>query len=559
MKLNKCLGIYLSDRAFSISHMVTKGSKYEVDLVHWEKIKLSADEPDEVKFAYFSKRIKEILKEKKIGTRDAVFSISGMNVFNRKRKLPNVPDRKLKGIVRYEAFQVIPFPYEHIYLEYFPYRDPEESSIDVWIMAVKKDLVQNLLRRLKKIGLRTSKLEVSSLGLFNFTLVDNRDNIDDDTFATIYFGLSSVDISIGDKEQLGFTRSSPFAGNELAKALAKKKQISYLDAEELRDKKIVALLDGMEEADVPEGYNYSDSLSLKPVMERMVADVRRSIDFYISQPDGVAVEKLFVTGPICRVPFFKEFVEENLGISVEMKDGLNEELFTVKEGFSSQIGPAYASLALAFNGVHEPHTYIDFLPPEVKNLRNIRENKVKVGICAAVVLINIAIAGTLGTTEVGRLQYAISRMDRSIQEGQAVAQEYDNAVNTMKSVDRYLQYLASFKKGEDVLKHSDFPLLILQEINENIPLDSVWVESFRFTDENKAFVVAKTVDLSRFWSVFDQISNHPMLDIRVLSRRDEDDAELERTVERFSLELTVVTGDNNDTPQNTQRNTRPRR
>lgn len=541
MKLSKCIGVYLSDRAFSVSHISLKGDKYEVNLVHWEKVELNIEEPEDVKFAYFAKRIKEILKKHKISTKNAVFSISGMNVFNRKRKLPNVPDRKLKGIVRYEASQVIPFPYEHIYLEYCPYRQHEESTTDVWMMAVKKDLVHTFLRRIKKIGLRVHRLEVSSLALFNCALQDESEYIGDDTFGVAYFGLSTVDISIGDKHQLGFTRSSPFAGNELAKALKKKEQLSHLQAEEIRDTKIVALLDDMEEGDVPEGYDYKMSLHAKPIMERMVADVRRSIDFYISQPDGVAVEQLIISGPLCDIPFFKEFVEEHLGIPAEIKKELNKDVFVWKGADEEYLCAGYSSLALAFDGVHTPQTLIDFSPPEVKDFRNLRESKLKVAVCAALVGVNIAIAGTLGTVEVAKMQSAISSMQQAIRQGQDIAEQYDNAVNTMHGINRYLQYLASFKKGEEIVKHNDFPLLLLLEINENIPLDSVWVESYRFTDEKKVYMVAKTVDISRFWSVFDQLNEIPLLDVRVLSRREEQDDELERRIERFSLELTIVT------------------
>lgn len=537
MKLKKCLGVYISDTLLSISHIEDIGNKYKITFAYSEKIPLGHDEPEEVKLAYCAKKIKEIIKSKKITTRDAVFAISGINVFNRKRKLPNVPDRQLSGVVKYETAQIIPFPLDQIQVEFSPNRKPGATEIDVWIMAIKKDAVQNFLQKIRKIGLKIFKLEVSSVALYNFGVVDNSEYTEDQMVAFVDIGLNTIDISIGNQEGLGFTRSAPYAGNEIAKVLSKKLAISYDKAEEIRDNKIVAFYEGIEDEDIPEGYDKHASIEAKPVLERIVADVRRSIDFYISQPDGIAVETVILTGYLTRIPFIREFFEERLGIPTIIREELNEDKFEISEEIS--VKDTYIALSLAFCGVTEPPVDIDFLPPTLKDVRNLIENKLKVVIACAILFVNIGISLSFGNAEIKKINQATFQMQNEINQGKSMAEQYEKAKNELIYADKIVKFIMNFKKGDKFLEKSDLPLVILREINKKVPVDAMWISRFMFTEGKKIMILANAIDKDRFWKFFDAIRESEVIDPYVLSTREVDNKELGRKVTRYLISITI--------------------
>ncbi len=537
MKLKKCLGVYISDTLLSVSHIENIGNKYKITFAYSEKIPLGHDEPEEVKLAYCAKKIKEIIKSKKITTRDAVFAISGINVFNRKRKLPNVPDRQLSGVVKYETAQIIPFPLDQIQVEFSPNRKPGATEIDVWIMAIKKDAVQNFLQKIRKIGLKIFKLEVSSVALYNFGVVDNSEYTEDQMVAFVDIGLNTIDISIGNQEGLGFTRSAPYAGNEIAKVLSKKLAISYDKAEEIRDNKIVAFYEGIEDEDIPEGYDKHASIEAKPVLERIVADVRRSIDFYISQPDGIAVETVILTGYLTRIPFIREFFEERLGIPTIIREELNEDKFEISEEIS--VKDTYIALSLAFCGVTEPPVDIDFLPPTLKDVRNLIENKLKVVIACAILFVNIGISLSFGNAEIKKINQATFQMQNEINQGKSMAEQYEKAKNELIYADKIVKFIMNFKKGDKFLEKSDLPLVILREINKKVPVDAMWISRFMFTEGKKIMILANAIDKDRFWKFFDAIRESEVIDPYVLSTREVDNKELGRKVTRYLISITI--------------------
>jgi len=537
LKLKKCLGVYISDTLLSISHIEDIGNKYKITFAYSEKIPLGHDEPEEVKLAYCAKKIKEIIKSKKITTRDAVFAISGINVFNRKRKLPNVPDRQLSGVVKYETAQIIPFPLDQIQVEFSPNRKPGATEIDVWIMAIKKDAVQNFLQKIRKIGLKIFKLEVSSVALYNFGVVDNSEYTEDQMVAFVDIGLNTIDISIGNQEGLGFTRSAPYAGNEIAKVLSKKLAISYDKAEEIRDNKIVAFYEGIEDEDIPEGYDKHASIEAKPVLERIVADVRRSIDFYISQPDGIAVETVILTGYLTRIPFIREFFEERLGIPTIIREELNEDKFEISEEIS--VKDTYIALSLAFCGVTEPPVDIDFLPPTLKDVRNLIENKLKVVIACAILFVNIGISLSFGNAEIKKINQATFQMQNEINQGKSMAEQYEKAKNELIYADKIVKFIMNFKKGDKFLEKSDLPLVILREINKKVPVDAMWISRFMFTEGKKIMILANAIDKDRFWKFFDAIRESEVIDPYVLSTREVDNKELGRKVTRYLISITI--------------------
>ncbi|HBW47748.1 TPA: hypothetical protein DEF17_07440, partial [bacterium] len=55
---------------------------------------------------------------------------------------------------------------------------------------------------------------------------------------------------------------------------------------------------------------------VQPLAERLLAEIRRSLEYYTSQEDGVAVSKIYITGGAMRLNGLKEFLSARLNLEV---------------------------------------------------------------------------------------------------------------------------------------------------------------------------------------------------------------------------------------------------
>jgi len=142
-----------------------------------------------------------------------------------------------------------------------------------------------------------------------------------------------------------------------------------------------------------EDYNAVACQAATSMTDRLVADLRRSLDFYISQPDGMAVDSIVVSGGQATMEGFPAYIEEKLGLSVSRLEDLACKWMIVaptaaESGEKPNLTAYPIALGLAFQGLGIAAIDIDFLPREKKVLRDFpyRRAGVMLGILAGIVV-----------------------------------------------------------------------------------------------------------------------------------------------------------------------------
>jgi len=406
----KCLGVDLGCNTIKVAELVyekgqlkiTNLASAELNLPH----RVSESERNEKALSV----LRDLLKKNRIATKEAVFCIPGQSVFVRRVKLPKTTDERLARIITYEARQQIPFPLDKTVMEYQVFPEAEEDEVVVLMVAVKRDHINSYMEVVKRTGLKPLSVGVSSLALYNYYIFDKgplfdkvpegaetteKEKVDkvgkllrgfslpflkrkpkpqekpeeekeeaeerpvedvsayEEVKAYVNIGASMLDLSIarlGKTPTLGFTRSVPVAGNEITKCIQDKSGIeSFEEAERVKKQEVMLRTLEAEEGTEHEPVNQEATEATMFIVDRLIAELRRSLDFYISQPEGMAIDAIYLSGGQAQLSNLDSYIEEKLGLPVEVVQQTKNPstivvLLLVTIGVSTQVGDRYIEM-----------------------------------------------------------------------------------------------------------------------------------------------------------------------------------------------------------------------
>ncbi|MBX7244053.1 MAG: pilus assembly protein PilM, partial [Candidatus Sumerlaeaceae bacterium] len=497
-QLRKCLGIDIGTTTVKVAEMVSEKSGVRVTKLLSKPLGLSPGPLDDERMAAIIQCVKDIIKENKIATKEAVFSLPGQNVFVRQITVPRTSDERLRRIVQYEARQQIPFALENSVMEFQVFDLGDPAEVKVLLAAVKKDIVLEFMKLINKLGLKPVQISVSSLALLNFYIFDatpfgdmprelsasvvkrdqpegaveeekaddaraakatkkkgfdlaallnfgkkkkkpagpppgaedfeslpemNMDEPVDDVYemvpAYVNIGASTFDLVIsrfGKFKMLGFPRSVPWGGNELSRTLQEKLGLESLDAaEELKRERAHVVVPGQEELVAEQGGDPEASEFTTTWADRLILDLRKSFDYYISQPDGMAVDSITLSGGQAVQPNLAPYIEEKLGIPVDIKSAVANESLKLPEITSSNgIGDFLVVLGLGLTGIGLGKLKVDFLPSELKTIREFKKKNVEVFLLLGAIAGMVAVSTQVGSRDIDNMSNWLNQQKSQI-------------------------------------------------------------------------------------------------------------------------------------------------
>jgi type IV pilus assembly protein PilM len=119
--------------------------------------------------------------------------------------------------------------------------------------------------------------------------------------------VSSTLVVYGKAEQF-FTRDLPIGGHHFVKELSDKKEIGYIEAQDLLYR------DGISASKASETAGEGVGIAERTVYDSLVEDMRRSLRFYAKQTGQSFFLKIFLTGGAACTPGLAQTVNEKLNI-----------------------------------------------------------------------------------------------------------------------------------------------------------------------------------------------------------------------------------------------------
>ena len=250
--------------------------------------------------------ISKIFSEKAFKAKQVATSVSGHSVIVKKISMQTMEEPELGEAVRNEAAQYIPFDMNDVNVDYQVLSETLSGpTVDVLLVAVKKDKVLNYTNALQLSGRQPTIVDIDAFALQN-CYEYNYEPAPTATTALLNIGASVMNINIVKGTSPLFTRDVSVGGNQYTDSLQKELDLSFEDAEALKHGRKVGTVS--EEAKLP---------ILQQVTEIIVLEIQKTFDFFRATASGEHIEKIYVAGGSSQVPGLIEALRQELSIPIE--------------------------------------------------------------------------------------------------------------------------------------------------------------------------------------------------------------------------------------------------
>jgi type IV pilus assembly protein PilM len=420
----------------------------------------------------------EMMREMQIHRDEVNYAVPAQSVFARFVKLPALDASKVDKIIEFEAQQNIPFPIDEVVWDYQLVGGGMGEEIQVVIVAIKRDLLEEINNAVEQTGLRTRTVDMASMALYNAFRFSYPDTGDCSLLLDI--GARTTNILFIEPGRF-FLRSIPLGGSAITAAIAREFKESFAAAEERKKRDGFVGLGGAyaEPAD-PDVARVSKIA--RSTMTRLHAELMRSVTHYRAQQQGNRPARIFLCGGAGGMPYMREFFHEKFQVPIEFFNPLQR--VTVSESAPMQDVAHSAHLLGEMVGLalrNETICPVELnLPPASVLTRQDLEKRRPFFIAAAACIL-IALLGW-------SFYYT-----RAAQVAQKTAEIIRQRNDTMRVAEGQLDKL---KKQITALDNTATPLItavddrnfwpqILEQLNSRLPESDIWITELAATSGGK--------------------------------------------------------------------------
>lgn len=298
-----------------------------------------------------TKAMQDLFAERGFGARNANVCAPGFHVFSKFVKLPPVDSAKVSQIIQYEAQQNVPFPLAEVVWDYQILGTAPGGEMEVFLVAIKTDVVEGLFRVAEGKGIRLQAVDVSPAALANAFRYNYSDQ--DGCTMLLDIGAKTSSVLFFEKGKI-YARSISIGANSITQDFATETKVRFNEAEQFKlQHGFVSLGGAYEEPEDPK--QAAVAKVARQVMTRLHIQVNQTIQFYRGQQGGGAPQRLVLSGGASIMPYTAQFFTEKLGIPVEyfnplrniqLGAGVNvDELSAVAHSMGELVGTALRNLA----------------------------------------------------------------------------------------------------------------------------------------------------------------------------------------------------------------------
>ena len=459
--------------ASSIKLAEIKKDKGETQLLRARLIELKPKERGNI-----AEAVSHILKLEKIRSAEAIISISGRSVFCRFIKLPKLAEQKLNQIIKYEAQQQIPFPMDEVVWDYHLLESAKEmGQISIALVAVKKDIVEHLVREFYRTNLDIDIIDVGPYALYN--AIDFSDGFENVVILDI--GAKTTNIIIS-REGKVWTRNLPVAGDDITRAIAKGLNVSFEAAEEKKKKEGLVLTD--------EGGEHQAQISnlITPVLTDLLTEVSRSIGYYKSQFEGAPFGGLILTGGTSMLKNIGKFFEKNLKLKILPCDffkKIKPKTSLLKNGLSHYQHRMGVAFGLALRTAETPAISINLIPPQVPKIKALQRKKKYIFACGVLAIFSLLIINSQLIQKNQKMKAQLKEIDAVVSNYQDFQKKVEWAKLEIEPIEKRVEFF------KELAQEKSFWLDMLSEVARVLDKNT-WLTDVTFENSKTILIDGKT-------------------------------------------------------------------
>ena len=268
---------------------------------------------DNMRQGVLIKALQELSSQRGFTAKNVNACAPGFHVFSKYVKLPPVDTSKVTQIIQYEAQQNVPFPLEEVVWDYQIAGTLPSGELEVFLVAIKSDLVEGLFKVAETCGYRLQLVDASPAALVNAFRYNYADL--EGCSMLLDIGAKTSNALFFEKNKSS-SRGINIGANSITQDFATEAKMPFAKAEEFKIAEgFVSLGGAYEEPENPQQAQISKIA--RQVMTRLHIQVNQTIQFYRGQQGGSAPQRLFLAGGASLMPYTAQFFSEKLNIPVE--------------------------------------------------------------------------------------------------------------------------------------------------------------------------------------------------------------------------------------------------
>ncbi|MFP5387326.1 MAG: type IV pilus assembly protein PilM [Bacteriovoracia bacterium] len=313
-KLNPGTLVGLDIGAHSIKVCEVSGGpgKVKVDRFGIYTLSEAAIIEDEIqKPAEISTGVLEALQQASIKSKIVCMGLFGPNTMTKRLSAPEGSREEIEDHVLWEAEQYITFGADESMIDFFVLGENEGGGKDTIVAAAKTEVVDNFTDVLKEAKIQAKIVDLNVIALCNVFEEVAGDNIEEYDTGTLIldFGAQSTKIIVYKRGGPIFTKEIPVGGGLITEEIQRQMGVSYEEAEDLK-------ITPDENGNLPEEIVNI----INAQVENHVAEVRKNINFYVTQGSAEKVNYCFVTGGSSLLPGLIDKLSASSGLPIERLD-----------------------------------------------------------------------------------------------------------------------------------------------------------------------------------------------------------------------------------------------
>jgi len=291
-----------------------------------------------------------------------------------------MPKAELREAVRWEIKGRLPFPVETAQIDFQILGEIIEENVkklDLMVVSCPNHLIDQTLSIARGAGLQPVHLDVESFAFWNALLAWGRVK-EEEEVALIDLGADKTGIHLFKEGILQFSREVTPGGADITRAImdgigsGEEPNVLYEKAESIKEV-IGVSSESSQERILDESINVSKIIfHVRPVLEKMAAEIGRSLDYYKNQFNVDRINRVLLTGGGAHLKNFSSYLGNELRLPVEHFNPLRETLFDSKKidtAILDQMGSRFTVAA----GVALPQPKrIEFLPSKEPFINKVR-------------------------------------------------------------------------------------------------------------------------------------------------------------------------------------------
>ena len=303
--MSNILGIDVGLDTTKVVSLSKKDEKVVLDLVgeiktprvDWRKGEKK--EIDEV-----AEAIKKLLADLKCKSKQVVVCLPEDQIISRLVRLPPLKETEIKEVLKFEAETFVPYPLDQVSIDYEILERDDAGRLTLFVIAAKNDLIQNYVKLFKAVDLELIALESPAIAMKRLINLST----------TAVDGVMIVDIGEKYSDLLGikkgnifFTRSIPFGGEALTRAISISLGLDMDSAEEY--KKAYGIKESELEGKI--------RTAVMPVFNNISDEIRKAMSLFL-EDFGQAINLLVLSGGGANMPGLAEELNRLLGVEVQV-------------------------------------------------------------------------------------------------------------------------------------------------------------------------------------------------------------------------------------------------